>query len=887
MLTALSIRDVLLIERLDLGFGPGLTVLTGETGAGKSILLDSFALALGARADQGLLRKGAGQASVTAAFAPPQGHPALAVLAEQGIAAEEEVVLRRVLGRDGRSRAFVNDQPVGAALLRRVGSLLVEVQGQHDQMGLADPTGHAALLDAFGVAPGLRDSVARSWRDWRAAAAALAAAREAMEAAQRDEDWLRHAVEELATLRPQPGEEEHLAAERQALQQGEKRAEAIAATLAELAPRDRRSPGPAAALRGAARALQRLLPATPSPDDPVAAALSALERAEEWLGEAETLLTRLAEAAEADPRRLEQAEERLFALRAAARKHQVAVADLPALLDTMSARLAALETGTARVEELAAASASARAAYIAACALLSAARRDASARLDQAVARELPPLRLDRARFVTAIGALEENAWGPAGADSVRFLIATNPGQEPGPLARVASGGELSRLMLALKVVLAGASPVPTLVFDEVDSGIGGATAAAVGERLARVAEQVQVLLVTHSPQVAARGAAHLRVAKLTAASRAETTVDRLDGTARREEIARMLAGETITEAARAAADSLLGALPRTRQGLCPWTPPGALPLDPLFNQTRDRQQPGQGAGIGLAIHRLRAPMALEGPQHRRQRRVQRALGRHLVADMRQRRPHIAQRRRIPHRAAGAEIGHILRPQPDPVARQPLPVEFLAGVVAPVRRHVAMADEIARRHLMARQDLQAQIAHRHQLQHRKVAVAEFMPRIDDLDADRPIVQPALAAPAGNPGMPGASPLRHQAQHIPVLVHQIVAGYLRRRIAQPLHRLARGLHAGVMQDHHVDRRTNRPVVLVRTGQVADRQGQRPRSLLILSQAALMRATLSLARAMNSAGTPRLARLSGWFSRISCFQVARTSSSLAPRCRPSTA
>ncbi len=566
MLTALAIRDVVLIERLDLGFGPGLTVLTGETGAGKSILLDSFGLALGARADQGLVRRGAEQASVTAAFQPAPGHPVLALLAEQGIEAEDEVVLRRVLGRDGRSRAFVNDQPVGAALLRRVGALLVEVQGQHDQMGLADPAGHAALLDAFGLAPELREVVNRCWRDWREAAAALAEARQAMEAAQRDEDWLRHAVEELARLRPQPGEEERLAAERQALQQGEKRAEAIAATLAELAPRDRRSPGPAAALRSAGRALQRLLPAAPAAADPVAAALAALERAEEWLGEAETLLTRLAEAAEADPRRLEQAEERLFALRAAARKHQVAVADLPALFDTFLARLAALEDGTARLAALTLAADSARAAYVAACAALSEGRRAAAGRLDRAVATELPPLRLDRARFVTAIAALEESGWGPAGADAVRFLIATNPGQEPGPLARVASGGELSRLMLALKVVLAGTSPVPTLVFDEVDSGVGGATAAAVGERLARVAERVQVLLVTHSPQVAARGAAHLRVAKLTGQARAETRVDTLDGAARREEIARMLAGERVTEAARAAADSLLGAEPTGQQ---------------------------------------------------------------------------------------------------------------------------------------------------------------------------------------------------------------------------------------------------------------------------------------------------------------------------------
>jgi DNA repair protein RecN (Recombination protein N) len=558
LLTALSIRDVVLIERLDLSFGPGLTVMTGETGAGKSILLDSFVLALGARAEQGLVRAGAEQASVAAAFAPPPRHPVFALLAEQGIESEEEVVLRRVLGRDGRSRAFVNDQPVGAALLKRVGALLVEIQGQQDQMGLADPSGHAALLDAFGGTPELCEAAARCWRDWRGAEASLAEARDAMAAARRDEDWLRHAVAELAELRPGEGEEERLAIERQALQQGEKRAEAIAATLAELTPRDRRSPGPAAALRSAARALQRLLPAAPAATDPIAAALTALEHAEEALAEAETLLTRLAETYDADPRRLEQAEERLFALRAAARKHQVAVAELAGLFDTLAARLAALETGASRVAELQAAAEAARVAYVSACGLLSEARRAAGGKLDRAVARELPPLRLNRARFVTDIAALAETGWGPAGADSVRFLIATNPGQEPGPLARVASGGELARLTLALKVVLAGASPVPTLVFDEVDSGVGGATAAAVGERLTRVAERVQVLLVTHSPQVAARGGAHLLVTKLTAKGRAETRVASLDGTARREEIARMLAGETVTEAARAAADSLL-----------------------------------------------------------------------------------------------------------------------------------------------------------------------------------------------------------------------------------------------------------------------------------------------------------------------------------------
>ncbi len=559
MLTALSIRDVVLIEKLDLRFGPGLTVLTGETGAGKSILLDSLGLALGARAEAGLVRADTPQASVSASFAPPRGHPAIDLLTEQGLEAEDEIVLRRVLGADGRSRGFVNDQPASVALLRRVGALLAEVQGQHDQKGLADPSAHAGLLDAFGVAPTLAHAVARTWRALRGADGALATAREAAAVATRDEEWLRHAVDELGNLAPEPGEEELLAAERQRLQQGERRAEAIAAALAELSPRDRRSAGPGAALRAAVRVLQRLAPAGDAPN-PAAGALAALERTEEALAEAELLLARLTEEAEADPRALEQAEERLFALRAAARKYAVAVVELPELLIGLRARLASVEFGSAMIADLEQDAARARADYRTAASALSAARQAVAGKLERAVAKELPPLRLAKARLVVATEPLDEAAWGPHGADAVRFLIATNPGQEPGPLARVASGGELSRLMLALKVVLSSGSTVPTLVFDEVDSGVGGATAAAVGERLARVAERVQVLVVTHSPQVAARGAAHLRVAKLAMRGRAATSVDRLDPSSRREEIARMLAGETVTEAARAAADDLLGA---------------------------------------------------------------------------------------------------------------------------------------------------------------------------------------------------------------------------------------------------------------------------------------------------------------------------------------
>jgi DNA repair protein RecN (Recombination protein N) len=560
MLTALSIRDVVLIERLDLVFGPGLTVLTGETGAGKSILLDSLGLALGARADSGLIRVGAEQASVAARFSPPGGHPVHALLDELGLpdSAEEDLVLRRAVGRDGRSRAWVNDHPVGASTMRRVGALLVEVQGQHDQMGLADPATHLRLLDSYGIDQELIAEVAARHRAWRAALEDLEAARAAIADARREEAFLRHAAEELYDLAPAPGEEEQLAAERHRLQQGEKRAEAIAAAIAELTPRDRRSAGPGAALRAAGRALQRLSAPGAGAQNPASPALAALERAEEALAEAETWLSRLAAEAD-DPRRLEQAEERLFALRAAARKHGVPVSDLPAFAASLRERLAALDYGEAEIEALEKRTASARALYVDAATRLSDARREAAARLEAAVAEELPPLRLEKARFFAAVTRLEDEAWGASGADSVRFLIATNPGQTPGPLGRVASGGELSRLMLALKVVLVAGSPVPSLVFDEVDSGIGGATAAAVGDRLARVASGLQVLVVTHSPQVAARGASHLRVSKHARAGQTQTEVSGLDAAERREEIARMLAGERITDAARAAAASLLG----------------------------------------------------------------------------------------------------------------------------------------------------------------------------------------------------------------------------------------------------------------------------------------------------------------------------------------
>jgi DNA repair protein RecN (Recombination protein N) len=544
-----------LIEQLDLTFNGGLTALTGETGAGKSILLDSLGLAMGARADLGLIRTGADQAVVAAAFGVKAGHPALELLAEQGLDSGGEILLRRILNRDGRTRALVNDQPVSVTFLKKISALLLEVQGQHEQVGLTDPANHITLLDAFGVPAAPRDAVAVAHKAWRDSAGRLRAAEQKIEEAARDEEFLRHAVDELSRINPQLGEEEKLAEERLRLQSGERRAAAIAAALAELTPKDRRALGPASHLRGAARALAKL--AGPGAN-PAAEAMAAIERAEEALAEAETLLSRLALEAEDDPRALEATEERLFALRAAARKHGVTVTALPEFLAELRGKLAALESGTADIAALTRETAGRRADYVAAAAVLSELREDAGRRLMKALSVELPPLKLERARFVVERSLLPEPGWGPRGADAVKFLIATNPGETPGALDKIASGGELSRLMLGLKVVLSGGSGVETLIFDEVDSGIGGATAAAVGERLARVAEGVQVLVVTHSPQVAARGAAQLRVSKRVNGERAVTVVESLGAGERREEIARMLAGEFVTDAAREAAASLL-----------------------------------------------------------------------------------------------------------------------------------------------------------------------------------------------------------------------------------------------------------------------------------------------------------------------------------------
>jgi len=555
MLTALDIRDVVLIDRLELEFPAGLTALTGETGAGKSILLDALGLALGARGDARLVRAGADRATVSATFDTGADHAVLDILAEHGIDdTGEGILVRRVLGADGRSRAFVNDQPVGVGLLRRIGDALVEVHGQFESQRLLDPASHRGLLDAHGGLESLVEAVSVARKEWRAAGEACILAANEAESARRDEEFLRHAADELAALDPQPGQEANLAAQRTLMMNAEKLVTAMDEAGQALAGSGG-GRGAEDSLRAAMRPLERIASAAEGRLD---AAIAALDRAASEAAEGQALLERAAADMDLDPARLETIEERLFALRALARKHGCEVDDLAALRDDIDRRLAAAEHGAAAVERLAAEERAACERYMVAAESLSKARVEAAGRLDPAVAEELEPLKLGKASFATRIERADEDGWGEAGWDRVAFEVATNPGTPAGPLTRIASGGELARFMLALKVVLAGADPVPTLVFDEVDAGIGGAVAAAVGGRLARLAADVQVLVVTHSPQVAARGDQHWRVTKATDDASARTGVESLDATGRQEEIARMLAGARVTDEARAAADSLL-----------------------------------------------------------------------------------------------------------------------------------------------------------------------------------------------------------------------------------------------------------------------------------------------------------------------------------------
>jgi DNA repair protein RecN (Recombination protein N) len=551
MLSSLAIRDIVLIERLDLELAGGLCVLTGETGAGKSILLDALGLALGRRADRVLVRKGADQASVTAVFVQPDDALIAALLTEHGIEAEDSLVLRRVLAADGGSRAFVNDQPVSTGLLRRLGDLLVEVHGQHEQQALLEPAMQRRLLDAYGQLDGTVGALRATYRRWREAEDARREIATEIERAASEEGYWRHVLAELDELAPGPGEEEELAELRARLMNREKLGQAIAEALAVL----RGESGIEQRLGGAQRSIERASTRGGALLEPAAAAL---ERTRVELEEAISLLERAGRELELDGDRLETAEERLFALRAAARKHQVAVDGLAALRDEIAARIIGIEAGDERLAKAARAASAARTAFVEGAARLSKRRGTAASRLGQAVMAELAPLKLEKARFGARLIPLPEAEWSAEGAERVAFEIATNPGQEPGPLARIASGGELARLMLALKVVLARLGSTPCLVFDEVDTGIGGATADAVGERLARLGQAAQVLVVTHAPQVAARADRHWRVEKTLESGRALVSAVPLSDAGRREEIARMLAGATITEAARAAAHSLI-----------------------------------------------------------------------------------------------------------------------------------------------------------------------------------------------------------------------------------------------------------------------------------------------------------------------------------------
>ncbi len=549
MLRQLSIRDVVLIDRLELEFEPGLGVLTGETGAGKSILLDGLGLALGTRADTGLVRAGETQAVVAAEFELPAGHPAFALLAAQGIEPErgEPLLVRRTLKADGGSRAFAGGAGVSASILRDIANGLVEIHGQHDDRGLLNPRGHRALLDLFGKIDAR--PAAETWAEVERLSDELAEAREAAKAAELDREWLEHAAKEIIALAPEPGEETRLAEERAAMQAGAKAGEALTG-LDELLGG---SEGALAQLRTAARRIER-----GAADHPLLAeALASLDRALIEASEAEDRIARAAEAMAFDPARLEAVEARLFDIRGLARKHRVEPDALAELGEQLTAKLTLIEAGGERIAALVAKLAEARTRFDEAALALRARRLMAAAKLDVAVAAELAPLKLDSAKFRTALAEAEP---GAAGIDRVEFEVSTNPGAPFGPLTRIASGGELSRFILALKVALAEAGDAATMIFDEIDRGVGGAVASAIGERLARLAEKSQLLVVTHSPQVAARAAHHYRIEKAHEAGVTRTHVRKLSADERREEIARMLSGSAITDEARAQAARLLEA---------------------------------------------------------------------------------------------------------------------------------------------------------------------------------------------------------------------------------------------------------------------------------------------------------------------------------------
>lgn len=550
MLNRLVIHDVVLIEKLAVTFGEGLNVFTGETGAGKSILLDALGLALGERSDANLIRHGASQASVIAEFTLADHHPVFALAVEQGLSLENPVLLRRVISKDGKSRAFLNDQPISIGLLRQFGDRLLEIHGQFETHGLLNPSTHRHLLDLYAGLKPLCAQTATAYAAWKTAEETQRQAVSEAERARGEEDFLRLAVRELDELDPQSGETDQLAQRRTHLQHREKIVEAL--QVAEHCLNGEK--GAVSSLAQAGKALARVLDKA----EDLHSLLVLIDRVAEDANEAVQQLERYMAGLDADPETLQQIEERLFALRAMARKHNVLVDLLPETRQQLAERLTLLTDQGDQLNALAKKTTQARQAYMKFANDLSGKRRTAAQQLQKAIAHELPPLKLDRAHFVVDVVQLSEEQASSEGVDQVLFRAATNPGSPAGPLQKVASGGELSRFMLALKVVLTTGETVQTLVFDEIDTGIGGATASAVGERLARLAEQVQILVVTHSPQVAARGTYHLRVSKSVKTGQTVTTVDPLSAQERREEIARMLAGAEITEAAREAADSLL-----------------------------------------------------------------------------------------------------------------------------------------------------------------------------------------------------------------------------------------------------------------------------------------------------------------------------------------
>lgn len=544
MLASLSIQNVVLIDRLNIDFRGGLCALTGETGAGKSILLDALGLALGARSESGLVRKGAEQAQVSAEFHVPKNHLSIAILKNADLEGGEELILRRSVSADGRSRAFINDQPVSIGLLKQIGETLVEIHGQFETQGLLNPATHGELLDEYAE---IDSKLAVLWAAWKAEIKKFETLKTDAEKSRSEETYLRQAVEDLDALTPKAGEESELSALRARLMNREQALEALGTAYDVLN-------GESDPVRKASSVLARVAGKMAGAADQI---ITALDRASAEMQEASALIQSLSADLQEGGHDLESIDDRLHELKSQARKHNCAVDDLAAMRETLAAKLNLIEHADEALEEQMRKVEKARKAYTAQAEKDSAARALAATKLDKLVAKELPPLKLDKAKFVTKIETLPEKDWGPGGIDRVRFLVATNPGSEPGALNRIASGGEMARFMLALKVVMAEVGAAGTLIFDEADAGIGGAVADAVGERLARLAGKRQVLVVTHAPQVAARAGDHYIVAKA-GTKDVKTNVIHIDRKQRREEIARMLSGANVTDEARRAADKLL-----------------------------------------------------------------------------------------------------------------------------------------------------------------------------------------------------------------------------------------------------------------------------------------------------------------------------------------